>query len=583
MRCAILLLLITCAFSTVADEASDIAAARAVFEENIEAIRQRDRDRYLSLYLKSDRLVRTGPAGFATGYDSFAAGTGAAWPDTLEATDMRLTPIRPGIVYGTYRYRVRYGADEQSGISERLFVETPEGWKIALTGAIATPGIPPSPRAITGATLIDGRGGAPVKNANVVIRDGKIECAGVAEACEVPASIDVVDARGAWVTPGLVDSHVHFSQTGWADGRPDSLDLRTQFPYDRTIAWLKEHAPTFGRTYLCSGVTAVFDVAGYPWTLDLSDRADPSWPHVATAGPALATVEHWLNLPGEQQFVHVDSPKAAADAVSYLAARGADAIKVWYIQEDVEALAAAGEAAARLKIPLIVHATELESAKQAVRAGARLLVHSVWNERVDDELIALMKERGTMVTPTLTVLNGYLRMFDSILSRKAPVIDDPNGCVDAATRSKILSTASVDPSRVNAERHKARIARSSELDRMTLENFRRLVAAGIPIATGTDAGNPLTLHGPSIYAEMEAMQAAGMTPMQVLVSSTSIAARAAGLESVAGTIEPGKSADLLILDADPTVDIANFRRIRSVVRGGVVRGIEELSAMAKGE
>ena len=109
----------------VADETSDLRNARAVFEQNIAAIREKNRDKYLSLYLHSESLVRTGATGFATGYESFAKGAGGQWPDTIEATDMRLTPVRPGVVYGTYRYRVRYGANENIGVSERLFVETP--------------------------------------------------------------------------------------------------------------------------------------------------------------------------------------------------------------------------------------------------------------------------------------------------------------------------------------------------------------------------------------------------------------------------------------------------------------------------
>src|SRR5688572_15598398 len=96
----------------VADETSDLRFARAVFEQNIAAIREKNRDKYLSLYLKSPALIRTGPSGFLTGYEDFAKGAGSEWPDTIEATDMRLTPIRPGVVFGTYRYRVRYGANE---------------------------------------------------------------------------------------------------------------------------------------------------------------------------------------------------------------------------------------------------------------------------------------------------------------------------------------------------------------------------------------------------------------------------------------------------------------------------------------
>jgi imidazolonepropionase-like amidohydrolase len=95
---------------------------------------------------------------------------------------------------------------------------------------------------------------------------------------------------------------------------------------------------------------------------------------------------------------------------------------------------------------------------------------------------------------------------------------------------------------------------------------------------GTDAGNPLTLHGPAIYAEMEAMQHAGMTPMEVVVAATRTAARAMGRAADLGTVEPGKAADLVIVAADPTRDVAHLRRLRWVVRGGVARSSEELRA-----
>ena len=104
--------------------------------------------------------------------------------------------------------------------------------------------------------------------------------------------------------------------------------------------------------------------------------------------------------------------------------------------------------------------------------------------------------------------------------------------------------------------------------------------AGIRIAMGTDAGNPLTLHGPSVYAEMEAMQAAGMSPMEVLVAATRNAAMACGREDRFGTVEAGKQADLLVVEADPSQDIKNLRRLRYVVRGGVLRSLDELRPAA---
>src|SRR5262245_46277382 len=116
-------------------ESADVVAAREVFLRNLDAIRHRDRDAYLACYLHSPGLARTGPGGFELGYDSLAASAGSGWPDHFEALDLRLTPVQPGVVYGTYRYRVRYGADEVSGLSERFFVATPQGWRIAVTTA----------------------------------------------------------------------------------------------------------------------------------------------------------------------------------------------------------------------------------------------------------------------------------------------------------------------------------------------------------------------------------------------------------------------------------------------------------------
>ena len=114
------------------------------------------------------------------------------------------------------------------------------------------------------------------------------------------------------------------------------------------------------------------------------------------------------------------------------------------------------------------------------------------------------------------------------------------------------------------------------------QNLKRVHDAGIPVAMGTDAGNPLTLHGPSVYAEMEAMQTAGLTPSEVLVTATRGAAMAMNRLEDLGTIEQGKVADLLIVEADPAEDIANLRRLRFVVRGGVVRSIDELRDSIRG-
>ena len=571
-----------------AGAAADVAAAREVFERNLDAIRRRDKSAYLACYLDSESLVRNGAGGVALGFAGLAASVGEEWPEVFEAQDLRLVSIAPGVVYGSYRYRVRSGEVEQAGRSERLFRKTLGGWKIAVSTAFDDPaGTPPPARALVGGTLVDGAGGVPVADAVVVLRDGRIACAGARAACPVPADAGVVDARGTWITPGLIDAHVHHSQTGWVDGRPDALDRRADHPYEKTEADLRAHPERFWRAEICSGVTAVLDAGGYPWTLGLEARTenDTRAPHVAAAGPLLSTIDHWLNLPAERQFVHLHDTASAKSGVAALAAAGARFVKVWYViekSEDVAAYApfvrAAGDAARAAKLPLIVHATGLAEAKEALRAGAALLVHSVDDAPIDDEFIRLAREAHATYCPTLTVYGGYGRLFDAVASGRAPEIDDPNGCVDAETRARVAETARIGAAAAagrNLERmHQGQAQALANMK----DNLRRVRDAGIPIAMGTDAGNPLTLRGPSVYAEMEAMQDAGLTPMQVLVAATAGGAHALGRDQDLGTIAAGKLADLLVLEADPTKDARAFRRLRYVVRGGEVRAEDELRA-----
>ncbi len=460
-------------------------------------------------------------------------------------------------------------------------------WSLAAAGTAA-----PSVRALVGGTLVDGTGAPPVKDAVVVVRGARIACAGTREACPVPKGAEVLDVTGSWVTPGLIDAHVHFCQTGWADGRPDSLDLRDRYPYEKVEADLKAHPERFLRADLCSGVTGVFDVGGYLWTLALPKRVanDPLAPHVVAAGPLLSTLDFWLNLPDDRQFIYLGDDISARKAAHFVVEKGASAIKVWYIpvktrppQEMYTAVRSVGEEAVKLGVPLIVHATGLHEAKVALEAGAKMLVHSVDDLPVDDEFISKAKANGTIYCPTLTVVGGYLRMYQAAATHTPPVVDNPNGCVDPLTLAHLAETASLklDPAVVQQKLERTR-ARVAAADPVMAANLKRVVAAGIPVAMGTDAGNPLTLHGAAVYAEMEAMQRDGMTPMQVLVAATRTSALALGTSGKdLGTVEADKVADLLVVGADPTADIAAMRKLRYVVRGGVVLPEASLAAPAK--
>lgn len=119
---------------------ADLEAAAKLFHQNLDAIRQRDREAYLACYRQEDALVRNGFGGVQLGYEELEASTtDETWPDEFEARDLQLFPISDGVVYGCYRYRVRYGEQWQEGLSERVFLRAPSGWCIAVTTAFGAP------------------------------------------------------------------------------------------------------------------------------------------------------------------------------------------------------------------------------------------------------------------------------------------------------------------------------------------------------------------------------------------------------------------------------------------------------------
>jgi len=431
------------------------------------------------------------------------------------------------------------------------------------------------PLALVGATLVN-PGSEPVPDAVVVAVDGKIACAGTRAACPVPRGARTVPVAGEWIIPGLVDAHVHFSQTGWVDGRPDALDLRARYPYDSVVAFLERHPERYFRAYVCSGITAVFDVGGYPWTWGLRARAenDVLAPHVAAAGPLLSTVDHWINLPFSKQILWVTNDSVARADVRAHAYQGTDAIKIWYIVTpgaDTAALKAVVRSIAdethRRHLRLIVHATDLWEAKDALRAGADVLVHGVFDKPVDDEFIALALANHVVYIPTITVVDGYRQARVRHFEPHYPLT-----CVDTATLARARSADSLPPppaGSVTADfvaRQQALVAHEFDIGRA---NLLAVYRAGITVAAGTDAGNPLTLHGPSLLWELEVMQQAGLTPAQVLATATRNGALAMGRSDL-GVVAQGMDADLVVLGRDPLTDIANVQDVRYVMRAGAL-------------
>jgi imidazolonepropionase-like amidohydrolase len=437
--------------------------------------------------------------------------------------------------------------------------------------------------ALVGATIIDGTGRAGIANGVVVVARDRLACVGTAARCPVPSRATRVNVTGRFVTPGLVDAHVHFSQTGWVDGRPDGISAPALYPYAETARALRANPARWYRAYLCSGVTAVYDVGGHPWTTALPAQAerDSMAPHVRAAGPLLTYARaRALDVDDEiYTFLPMATSADVRASVARLKAMGASAVKVWYLappaamQSEHDArLAEVGAAARAAGLDLIVHATELRDAKAALRAGAVMLVHSVEDEPLDDEFMTLLQTTRAIYAPTLLVGRNAVRAFASIILGTRYPIDDPGRCVDSNTVAKTNAVAPLRLLIKDFTRASERVLR--ELDgadvrgEMMADNLRRVYATGATIVVGTDAGNPLEFHGPSIFSEMEAMQAAGLSAEDVVVMATRNGAQAMGRLQDFGTLEAGKQADLLVLADDPRKDVRAFRSLTYVMRGG---------------
>ena len=359
--------------------------------------------------------------------------------------------------------------------------------------------------------------GRVIENATLVVDGAKIAQAGAAADVRVPAGAARVNLAGKTVMPMIIDTHVHLGETRDALIR----DLRMRAYY---------------------GVSAALSLGtdGYG-LLDMRNEMIPGAAQFRSAGrgitapePGRTTVPYWVTNVAEGR-----------KAVQELAAHKVDIVKIWVDARDgkykkltPEIYGAIIDEAHKRGLRVAVHTFELEDAKGLIRAGIDVFAHGIRDRDIDDEVVAMFKQR-----PNLVLI---------------PNLPDPGVKVDLswlraglpADEFKKLEAANTD--RPAAQKSYGIQAR----------NLAKLNAAGVRITLGTDGNRP---WGP--HEEMLDMVTAGMTPMQVIVAATRNGAEFLRIAD-AGTLQAGKSADFIVLDANPLDDITNTRRISQVMLRG---------------
>lgn len=433
--------------------------------------------------------------------------------------------------------------------------------------------------AIVGATLIDLRTGRSSPDTTIVIRGGRILSVGPSSSIHIPDGVRPVQAKGRWVIPGLIDMHVHLS----------------------TVATV----PT--ELYVVNGVTAVRDLGGHLTMLRLMresvDTHDRPHPRSFIAGSML----DGLPPSAPRMSIIADSPRRAASAVEFLVTQGVDAIKV-YNGIDEPALTAIISAARAHRKPVVGHVPSAVTAKRAVQLGISGIEHSplrvkdleAWQlvtPAAADRIRALtsVTEREAALWQHVALDAPPLRELIAEMARRGVVLD-PTLSIDEYDTVFLYDQEAAHPNNRYLEPSFVRANLGPEHEALRVRPGMRALAisglkkrqqfvaishaAGVPIVTGTDGpGIGRLAPGFGLHRELALLVEAGLTPIEALRAATIIAAKALGQERTLGTVEAGKLADLVILNANPLEHITNVAAIEAVVSRGQIFDRSALDAL----
>lgn len=414
---------------------------------------------------------------------------------------------------------------------------------------------------------------------SVRIADGRIDFIGKFSKLQPGSEDRVIEGAGKYLIPGLIDSHIHFFQSGGIYTRPDAMDLTQVFPYEKEIRFAKDNAIDYMKRYLRNGITSVMDVGGPMWNYTVRDTLASTVvsPNILVTGPLFSMVSRPQLDKGDPPIIKVSTETDVLKLFNEQLPYKPDFIKVWYVvtaqtpaDKTYPLVAYLGELCRENKLKLAVHATQLETARLSVKAGANILVHSVDNAIIPSDFVKELKDNQVTYIPTLTVTDGYIKAFTGEINH------DPQ---DLKWANPMAYSSLMDPNKIERkywpESLKARYGSKRPpglqvRDSIMRVNLARLYEAGVNVATGTDAGNIGTMHASSYLPELLAMQKAGLSNWELLISSTINPAKGFDIDDQVGSVKKGKVADLVLLNKDPLDDIRNITEIAMVMKSGEV-------------
>ncbi len=389
-----------------------------------------------------------------------------------------------------------------------------------------------------------------IKSATVIIKNDKIEAINGL----IPAGAIAIDGSGKWLMPGLIDMHVHMP----TDGGPMGPKLPTQG------ATLFFETQDYMTLYNANGVTTIFDLNSKP--LHFAQRNEIGKGQVI--GPRIALAA--LLDGGKGQGRRVNTPEEGRNAVKFSKAEGYEFIKP-YSDLNAETFWAILDEAQKQGMKTIGHIPDKTFKGKLQEAfvpnfgmvahAEELAKHCVDYSEKEAELFAkLLKDNGTWLTPTLTTMEWILLQSRSLDYVK----NSPN----LQYNHPLFQSKWLTANGYNKNASPENIALFENYVKFHRLLIKACKAAEVPMVVGTDAGTSGVVPGFSLHDELELLVAAGMSAQEVLYSATKLPATWLGIESLVGTVEVGKKADLILLDANPLDNIKNSRKIAGVFVNG---------------